>query len=77
MIFSHMQKALGMRKTRIGERISVQGVPLGTTWFCPYCCATTVDTSSVTATGLMSMEELKGSMLVERPEEGYPNWESE
>lgn len=25
----------------------------------------------------MSMEELKGSMLVERPEEGYPNWESE
>jgi len=25
----------------------------------------------------MSMEELRGSMLVERPEEGYPNWESE
>ena len=25
----------------------------------------------------MSMEELKGSMLVDRPEEGYPNWESE
>ena len=25
----------------------------------------------------MSMEELKGSMLVERPEEGYPNWDSE
>jgi hypothetical protein len=76
MIFSHMQKPLGMRKTRIGKRICVHGVPLDTSWFCPYCCAT-VDTSSVTATGLMSMEELKGSMLVERPEEGYPNWESE
>ncbi len=24
----------------------------------------------------MSLEELKGSMLVERPEEGYPNWDS-
>ena len=43
MIFSHMQKPLGMRKTRIGKRISVQGVPVGTIWFCPYCCAT-VDT---------------------------------
>ena len=76
MIFSHMQKPLGMRKTRISKRISVHRVPLDTTLFCPYCCAT-VDTSSVTATGLMSMEELKGSMLVERPEEGYPNRESE
>jgi hypothetical protein len=76
MIFSHMQKPLGMRIYRIGKRIYVHGVPLDTSWFCPYCCAT-VDTSSVTATGLMSMEELKGSMLVERPEEGYPNWESE
>ena len=52
MIFSHMQKPLGMRKTRMGKRISVHGVPLGTTWFCPYCCAT-VDTAFVTlgATG--------------------------
>jgi hypothetical protein len=40
MIFSHMQKPLGMRKTRICKRISVQGVPLDTSWFCPYCCAT-------------------------------------
>jgi hypothetical protein len=24
----------------------------------------------------MSLEELKGSMLVEGPEEGYPNWDS-
>jgi hypothetical protein len=47
MIFSHMQKPLGMRKTRIGKRIYVQGVPLDTTWFCPYCCAT-VDMPSVT-----------------------------
>ena len=36
-----------MRKTRIGKRIFVQGVPLDTSWFCPYCCAT-VDTPSVT-----------------------------
>jgi hypothetical protein len=76
MIFRHLQKPLGMRKTRIGMQIYVHRVPLDTSWFCPYCCAT-VDTSSVPATGLMSMEELKGSMLVERPEEGYPNWESE
>jgi hypothetical protein len=37
MIFSHMQKPLGMRKTRTGKRISVPGVPLDTSWFCPYC----------------------------------------
>jgi hypothetical protein len=43
MIFSHMQKPLGMRETRMGKRISVHRVPLDTTWFCPYCCAT-VDT---------------------------------
>ena len=36
-----------MRKTRIGKRICVQGVPLDTSWFCPYCCAT-VDTPLVT-----------------------------
>jgi hypothetical protein len=47
MIFSHMQKPLGMRKTRIGKRICVQGVPSDTSWFCPYCCAT-VDTPLVT-----------------------------
>jgi hypothetical protein len=47
MIFSHIQKPLGMRKTRVSKRIYVQGVPLDTSWFCPYCCAT-VDTSSVT-----------------------------
>jgi hypothetical protein len=32
-----------MRKTRVSMRICVHGVPLSTTWFCPYCCAT-VDT---------------------------------
>src|SRR3712207_1930407 len=47
MIFSHMQKPLDMRIHRIGKRICVHGVPLCTSWFCPYCCAT-VDTSSVT-----------------------------
>jgi hypothetical protein len=50
MIFSHMQKPLGMRKTRIGKRIYVHGVPLDTSWFCPYCCAT-VDTACVTPRG--------------------------
>ena len=48
MIFSHIQKPLGMRKTRVGKRIYVQGVPLDTTLFCPYCCAT-VDTTFVTS----------------------------
>jgi hypothetical protein len=37
MIFSHMQKPLGMRKTRIGKEIYVHIVPLDTSWFCPYC----------------------------------------
>jgi hypothetical protein len=50
MIFSHMQKPLGMRKTRIGKRIRVYRVPLDTSWFCPYCCAT-VDTAYVTLSG--------------------------
>jgi hypothetical protein len=36
-----------MRKTRVGKQICVQGVPIDTSWFCPYCCAT-VDTASVT-----------------------------
>jgi hypothetical protein len=47
MIFSHIQKPLGMRIHRIGKRIYVHRVPLGTSWFCPYCC-TTVDTGYVT-----------------------------
>jgi hypothetical protein len=50
MIFSHMQEPLGMRKTRVGKRIYVHGVPLDTSWFCPYCCAT-VDTACVTLRG--------------------------
>jgi hypothetical protein len=36
-----------MRIQRIGKRISVQGAPLDTSWFCPYCCAT-VDTAFAT-----------------------------
>jgi len=44
MIFSHMQKPLGMRKTRVGKRICVHRVLLDTSWFSPYCCAT-VDTA--------------------------------
>jgi hypothetical protein len=47
MIFSHIQKPIGMRIYRIGKRIYVQRVPGGTAWFCPYCCAT-VDTAFVT-----------------------------
>jgi hypothetical protein len=41
-----------MRKTRMGKRICVHRVPVGTTWFCPYCCAT-ADTAFLTlgATG--------------------------
>jgi hypothetical protein len=40
MIFRHMQKPLGMRQILIGRRIYVHGVPLDTSWFSPYCCAT-------------------------------------
>src|SRR5215204_7048332 len=47
MIFSHMRRPIGMRKTRIGKRIYVHRVPGDTIRFCPYCCAT-VDTPSVT-----------------------------
>src|SRR5829696_10066243 len=54
MIFSHFQKPLGMRKTCIGKRIYVHRVPLDTSWFCPYCCAT-VDTAFVTFTGQISV----------------------
>ena len=43
MIFSHFRRPIGKRKTRVGKRICVHGVPLDTSWFCPYCCAT-VDT---------------------------------
>jgi hypothetical protein len=46
MIFSHIQKPLGMRKTRVGMRIYVHIVPLDTSWFCPNCCAP-VDTAFV------------------------------
>ena len=46
MIFSQIQKPIGMGKTRVGKRIYVQGVPINTSWFCPYCCAT-VDTAFV------------------------------
>src|SRR5215218_11046669 len=53
MIFSHIQKPLEMRKTRMGKRIYVQAVPLDTSWFCPYCCAT-VDTAFVTSAGQIS-----------------------
>jgi hypothetical protein len=48
MIFS--RRPLGMRKTRMGKRISVNGLPVGTAWFCPYCCAT-VDTALFTLRG--------------------------
>jgi hypothetical protein len=50
MIFSYMQRPIGMRKTRVGMRISVHSVPLDTRWFCPYCCAT-VDKGCVTLRG--------------------------
>jgi hypothetical protein len=49
-----IQKPLGMRIQRIGKRISVHRVPVGTSWFCPYCCAT-VDTPFVTPTGQISV----------------------
>jgi hypothetical protein len=39
-----------MRKTRVGKRICVHRVPLDTSWFYPYCCAT-VDTAFVTSSG--------------------------
>jgi hypothetical protein len=41
----HIRRPLGKRKTRVGKRIYVHRVPLDTTLFCPYCCAT-VDTAS-------------------------------
>src|SRR5215211_6181802 len=50
MIFSHIQKPLGMRKTRVGKRIYVHRVPLGTSRICPYCCAT-FDTTFATSRG--------------------------
>src|SRR5215211_5944256 len=55
MIFSHTQKPLGMRNTRIGKRIYVHGVPSDTTWLCPYCCAT-VDTAFARAIGPVPLE---------------------
>ena len=53
-----------MRKTRIGKRIYVQGVPLDTSWFRPYCC-TTVDTVFVTLGGTGS--KLYTSARLTRP----------
>src|SRR5918993_79555 len=50
IIFSHIPRLLGMRICRVGKRIYVQGVPVGTRWFCPYCCAT-VDTALFTLRG--------------------------
>ena len=44
MVFRSKQESLGMRNSRVGKRIYVQGVPSDTSWFCPYYCAT-VDTS--------------------------------
>jgi hypothetical protein len=46
MIFRHMRKPLGMRQILVGKPIYVRRVPVHTTWFYPYCCAT-VDTACV------------------------------
>src|ERR671911_1001994 len=50
MIFRHMQQPLGMRKTRVGKPVYVRRVPLDTTLFYPYCCAT-VDSHLLTVRG--------------------------
>jgi hypothetical protein len=55
-----------MRKTRMGKRIPVHGVPLYNSWFCPYCCAT-VDKIFVTLTESCSSIEPKGIVNVRRP----------
>jgi hypothetical protein len=55
-----------MRETRIGKRICVHRVPLDTTLFCPYCCAT-VDTAIVALTASCSSIEPKGIVNVRRP----------
>jgi hypothetical protein len=75
MIFSHMQKPLGMGQTRIGKRICVQGVPMDTTWFCPYCCvtvdtafATVRDTGSRTRTSA-GLTRLFDTLALRRPSE--------
>jgi hypothetical protein len=64
MIFSHMQKPLGMRIYGIPMRIYVQGVPLDASWFCPYCCAT-VDTAFVTPSYLQHL-----AITLEVPDRG-------
>jgi hypothetical protein len=46
MIFRHILRPLGRRQILIGKWDYVQGVPLDTSWFCPYCCAT-VDTAFI------------------------------
>jgi hypothetical protein len=61
MIFSHMQEPLGMRQIRIGKRIYVHGVPLDTSCFCPYCCAT-VDTAFVILGGTGSRTRTSARM---------------
>jgi hypothetical protein len=65
MIFSHIQKPLELRKTRVGKRISVCRVPVGTTWFCPYCCAT-VDTALVQLLPAPGFQVLPKRWVVER-----------
>jgi hypothetical protein len=66
MIFSHMQKPLGMRYMLIGKGICVRRVPVGTSWLCPYCRAT-VDKIFVTLTASCSSIEPKGIVNVRRP----------
>ena len=43
MIFSHIQRPLGMRIYRIGKRLPIHEVPSVVAWCRPYCCAT-IDT---------------------------------
>jgi hypothetical protein len=55
-----------MRIHRIGKRICVHSVPLDTSWFCPYCCAT-VDMLSVTPRGAGSrMRKSAPSLIPQR-----------
>jgi hypothetical protein len=65
-----------MRKTRIGKQIYVQGVPLDTIRFCPYCCAT-VDTAFVTlgATGSRTRTSAGLTRLLVIPALHYPSEE--
>ena len=68
MIFSHMQKPLGMRNSRIGKRIYVHGVPLDTSWFCPYCCATVdIYFANLRATGSRTRKSARLTSLLVTP----------